>query len=66
MHSDLISRVNNLAGYNLPDRYLGIPLSIFTINITLGNKKIKKIIQSSVMSILYIPIVYLLSESYFL
>ncbi len=27
-------------GYNLPDSYLGIPLSIFTINITLGNKNI--------------------------
>ncbi len=41
MHSDLISMVNNLLGYNLPDSYLGIPLSIFTINITLGNKNIK-------------------------
>ncbi len=41
MHSDLVSRVNNLVGYNLPDSYLGIPLSIFTINITLGNKKYK-------------------------
>ncbi len=41
MHSDLVSRVNNLVGYNLPDIYLGIPLSIFTINITLGNKNIK-------------------------
>ncbi len=41
MHSDLLSRVNNLVGYNLPDSYLGIPLSIFTINITLGNKNLK-------------------------
>ncbi len=49
MLSDLVSRVNNLVGYNLPDSYLGIPLSIFTINITLGNKKI---IQSNIMSIL--------------
>ncbi len=32
--------VNNLVGYNLPDNYLGIPLSIFTINITLDNKNI--------------------------
>ncbi len=43
IHSYLVSRVNNLAGYNLPDSYLGIPLSIFTTNITLGNKNIKKI-----------------------
>ncbi len=43
IHSDLISRVNNLVGYNLPDSYLGIPLSIFTINITLGNKNIKQL-----------------------
>ncbi len=41
MHTDLINRVNNLVGYNLPDSYLGIPLSFFTINITLGNKNIK-------------------------
>ncbi len=41
MHNDLVSRVNNLVGYNLPNCYLGIPLSIFTINITLGNKKHK-------------------------
>ncbi len=41
MHSDLVSMVNNLVGYNLPDSYLGIPLCIFTINITLGNKNIK-------------------------
>ncbi len=41
MHSDLVSSVNNLVGYNLPDSYLGIPLSIFAINITLGNKNIK-------------------------
>ncbi len=47
MHSDLVSRINNLVGYNLPDSYLGIPLSIFTINITLGNKKYN-IIQSNV------------------
>ncbi len=37
LSSDLVSRVNNLVGYNLPDSYLGIFLSIFTINITLGN-----------------------------
>ncbi len=43
MHSDLVSRVNNLVGYNLPESYLGIPLSIFIINITLGNKNIKKL-----------------------
>ncbi len=41
MRSDLVSRVNNLVGYNLPDSYLGILLSTFTINITLGNKNIK-------------------------
>ncbi len=41
MLSDLVSRVNNRVGYNLPDRYLGIPIFIFTINITLGNKNIK-------------------------
>ncbi len=41
MHRDLVSRVNNLVGYNLPDSYLGIHLSIFTINITLGSKNIK-------------------------
>ncbi len=44
MHTDLVSRVNNLVSYNLPDSYLGIyyiPLSIFTINITLCNKNIK-------------------------
>ncbi len=41
MHSDLVSRVNNLVGHNLPDSYLGIPLSIFTINITLGKTNIK-------------------------
>ncbi len=41
MHSDLVSRVNNLVGYNLPDSYLGILLYTFTINITLGNKNIK-------------------------
>ncbi len=29
IHIDLISRVNNLAGYSLPNSYLGIPLSIF-------------------------------------
>ncbi len=40
MHSDLLARVNNLVGYNLPNSYIGIPLSIFTINITLGNKNI--------------------------
>ncbi len=34
MHRDLVSRLNNLVGYNLPDSYLGIPLSIFIINIT--------------------------------
>ncbi len=28
IHSDLVSRINNLAGYNLPDSYLDIPLSI--------------------------------------
>ncbi len=37
----LVPRVNNLVGYNLPDSYLGIPSSIFTINITLRNKNIK-------------------------
>ncbi len=41
IHGNLVSRVNNLVGYNLPDSYLGIPLSIFTINVTLGNKNIK-------------------------
>ncbi len=44
IHCDLVSRVNNLVGYNLPVSYLGIPLSIFTINITLGNKNIKNYI----------------------
>ncbi len=44
IYSDLVSRVNNLVGYNLPDSYLGLPLSIFTINIiTLSNKNIKKL-----------------------
>ncbi len=42
LSSDLVSRVNNLVGYNLPESYLGICLSIFTINITLDNKNIKK------------------------
>ncbi len=41
MHSDLVPSVNNLVGYNLPESYLGIPLSIFTINTTLGKKNIK-------------------------
>ncbi len=41
IHRDLVSMVNNIVGYNLPDSYLGIPLSIFTINIILGNKNIK-------------------------
>ncbi len=41
MHSDLVSRVNNLVDYNLLDCDLGTPLSIFTINITLGNKNLK-------------------------
>ncbi len=41
LYSDLVSRVNNLVGYNLPDSYLGIPLSIFTIDNTLGNKNEK-------------------------
>ncbi len=45
MHSDLVSRVNNLVGYNLPDSYLGTPLSIFTINISLGNKNIKNVVN---------------------
>ncbi len=30
-----------LVGYNLPDSCLGTALSIFTINVTLGNKNIK-------------------------
>ncbi len=34
--SDLLSRVNNLVSYNLPDSYLCIPLSIFPINNMLG------------------------------
>ncbi len=38
VHIVLVSRENNLVGYNLPDSYLGIPLFIFTINITIGNK----------------------------
>ncbi len=41
MHSELVSMANNLVDYNLPDSYLDIRLSIFTINITLGNKNIK-------------------------
>ncbi len=41
IHSDLESRVNNPVRYNLPDIYLVTPLSIFTINITLGNQNIK-------------------------
>ncbi len=41
IHSDLASRITILVGYNLPDSYLGIPLSICTINITLGDKNIK-------------------------
>ncbi len=45
IHNDLVSRVNNLVGYNLPDSYLGIPLSIFILNITLGN-----ILQVKVMT----------------
>ncbi len=41
LSSDLVSRINNLVSYNLPDSYLDIPVSIFTINnITLGNKDI--------------------------
>ncbi len=33
LSSDLVSRANNLVGYNLPNSYLGIPF--FTIIITL-------------------------------
>ncbi len=41
LSSDFGIQGKQSVGYNLPDSYLGIPLSIFTINITLGNKNIK-------------------------